>query len=99
MTENKEIINPADPDQPAKKTGHGPLIYDKGDIVRLSKPHACGANEFLIERRGVDIKLTCLKCDHKIWLKRPVFEKKLRKIKDSEGKFINPQRKEAGPLS
>ena len=35
-------------------------IYNLGTKVVMKKPHACGTNEWVITRVGVDIKLKCI---------------------------------------
>ena len=50
------------------------------DKVVMKKPHACGSNEWLIIRDGVDIKLKCLNCGREIMLDRLEFIKKLKKV-------------------
>lgn len=54
--------------------------YKLNDQVIMKKPHACGANLWVITRMGVDIKLKCITCGREIMLDRLVFEKKLKKI-------------------
>ena len=63
--------------------------YKLMDIVSLKKPHPCGENQWKIERMGADMKLRCLGCDKIIWLKRIEFDKRIRKIKDKNGKFVS----------
>lgn len=63
--------------------------YILGDEVTLKKGHPCGENHWKILRTGVDVKLQCLGCDKQIWLTRLEFEKRLRKIKDENGKFVS----------
>lgn len=63
--------------------------YILGDTVSLKKPHACNFNEWQIKRTGVDIKLECMGCHKQVWLTRIEFEKRLRKIKDEDGKFVS----------
>lgn len=63
--------------------------YKIDDIVTLKKGHPCGENMWRISRTGVDIKLECQGCKREIWLSRLDFEKKIRKIKDKDGKFIS----------
>ena len=58
--------------------------YKIGDKVIMKKPHACGENEWLITRVGVDIKIKCLNCGREIMLDRLEFEKKLRRVKNEE---------------
>ena len=55
-------------------------IYNLGTKVVMKKPHACGTNEWVITRVGVDIKLKCINCNREIMMDRLVFEKKLRRI-------------------
>lgn len=54
--------------------------YKVGDKVIMKKPHACGTNEWIITRNGVDIKLKCINCNHEIMMDRLEFEKKQRRI-------------------
>ena len=54
--------------------------YKVGDKVIMKKPHACGTNEWVIIRNGVDIKLKCINCNHEIMMDRLEFEKKQRRI-------------------
>ena len=55
-------------------------IYNLGTKVVMKKPHACGTNEWVITRVGVDIKLKCINCGREIMMDRLEFEKKLRRI-------------------
>ena len=48
--------------------------------VIMKKPHACGTNEWLITRVGVDIKIKCIHCNREIMMDRLEFEKKLRRV-------------------
>jgi hypothetical protein len=63
--------------------------YKINDIVTLKKGHPCGENMWQIERMGADMKLRCLGCDKIIWMKRIDFDKKIRRIKNKEGKFVS----------
>lgn len=56
------------------------LMYKLNDKVIMKKNHACGTNEWLITRVGVDIKIKCVNCNREIMLDRLEFEKKLRRI-------------------
>lgn len=62
--------------------------YKVGDLITLKKGHPCGTNEWKILRTGVDIKLECQGCQREVWLKRTDFERRLRRIKDEEGKWV-----------
>ena len=63
--------------------------YKINDIVSLKKGHPCGENLWQIIRLGADIKLKCLGCEKNIWMKRLDFDKKIRKIKNKEGKMVS----------
>ncbi|MDO5754815.1 MAG: DUF951 domain-containing protein [Tissierellia bacterium] len=65
------------------------MKYRVGDIVTLKKGHPCGENSWEILRTGADIKLRCLGCDRITWMKRLDFNKRIRKIKDKDGKFVS----------
>ena len=54
--------------------------FKLNDKVIMKKPHACKANEWLIIRDGVDIKLKCLGCAREIMLDRLEFIRKLKKV-------------------
>ena len=49
-----------------------------GDTVKLKKPHPCGANEWVVERVGMDIVLACSGCGHKVRLVRYEFDRRFR---------------------
>jgi hypothetical protein len=55
-----------------------PLQLVLGDVVRLRKPHPCGAYEWTVVRLGADIGLRCHGCGHKVLLPRRVLEKRLK---------------------
>lgn len=54
--------------------------FKLNDKVIMKKPHACGTNEWLIIRDGVDIKLKCINCGREIMLDRLEFIRKLKKV-------------------
>ncbi len=57
-----------------------PHTYEIGDRAEMKKNHPCGSKTWVIERTGVDIKLRCEGCGHRIMLSRPKFEKGLKRI-------------------
>lgn len=56
--------------------------FKLNDIVIMKKPHACGTNEWLIIRDGVDIKIKCQYCKREVMLDRLEFTHKLKKVKE-----------------
>lgn len=59
--------------------------FKLNDKVIMKKPHACGTNEWIITRMGVDIKIKCINCNREIMMDRLDFKKKLKEvIKDEE---------------
>jgi len=50
-----------------------------GEVVRLSKKHPCGGDEWEVVRLGADIGVKCLKCGRRVLLKRSVFERRVKK--------------------
>ncbi|MDW7981574.1 MAG: DUF951 domain-containing protein [Thermomicrobium sp.] len=50
------------------------------DVVRLRKPHPCGASDWVVVRVGADIGLRCLGCGRRILLPRHEFRRRLRTI-------------------
>ena len=57
-----------------------PKKYKLDSHVIMKKPHACGTNEWVITRMGVDIKIKCVACGREIMMDRIEFEKKLKKV-------------------
>ena len=54
--------------------------FNLNDLVVMKKSHACGSNNWLITRVGVDIKLKCQSCGREIMMDRLEFQKKLKKV-------------------
>lgn len=50
-----------------------------GDVVRLTKAHPCGSDEWQVVRLGADIGVKCLKCGRRVLLKRSVFARRVKK--------------------
>ncbi len=48
-----------------------------GDIVRLKKKHPCGGYQWQVVRLGADIGIRCLKCQRRVLLNRPTFERRI----------------------
>lgn len=57
--------------------------YGLNSIVVLKKEHPCGCNRFKVTRIGVDIKISCLNCGRVVMLPRIEFNKKIKKVEDS----------------
>ncbi|MCL5291816.1 MAG: DUF951 domain-containing protein [Actinobacteria bacterium] len=49
-----------------------------GDVVKLKKPHPCGANEWEVVKTGMDIGLKCTKCGRRVRLLRYDFDRRFR---------------------
>jgi hypothetical protein len=49
-----------------------------GDVVHLKKKHPCGNYEWQVIRLGADIRIKCLKCGHRVLLKRSFFERRVK---------------------
>ncbi|HZW68970.1 MAG TPA: DUF951 domain-containing protein [Pseudogracilibacillus sp.] len=56
------------------------------DIVEMKKPHPCGDNRWEIIRMGMDIRIKCLGCDHRVMLPRREFNKKMKKVLQTKEK-------------
>ena len=50
-----------------------------GDVIRMKKPHPCGAYEFLVLRVGMDFKIRCLGCGHGVMAPRKKIERNIKK--------------------
>lgn len=49
-----------------------------GDVVKLKKKHPCGANEWEVEKLGMDIGLKCVGCGRKVRILRSQFDRRFR---------------------
>ncbi|ACB86464.1 DUF951 domain-containing protein [Natranaerobius thermophilus] len=56
------------------------MEYDLNQVVRMKKPHPCGANLWKIIRLGADIRIKCLNCGRSVMIPRAKFEKRVKKI-------------------
>ena len=50
-----------------------------GDSVRMRKRHACGANEWIVVRTGIDIRIRCNQCNRTVLMPRSEFVKAAKK--------------------
>lgn len=48
------------------------------DVVRLRKPHPCGATDWKVDRIGADIGIKCLGCGRRILLSRRELSKRMK---------------------
>jgi hypothetical protein len=55
------------------------------DILRLRKPHPCGAYEWKVVRLGADIGLECLRCGRRVLLPRRELSRRLKSVVFSAG--------------
>ena len=58
--------------------------FKLNDKVIMKKPHACGTNEWIITRVGVDVKIKCVNCNRDIMMDRLEFKKKLKGVIDEK---------------
>lgn len=68
--------------------------YQKGMVIQMKKPHACGKNEWLILRTGPEVHLRCLGCHQEQWMRRSEFDKRLRRICEEDGRFVSAHAEE-----
>ena len=60
------------------------IVYEVGDIVKLKKPHPCGASEWEILRVGADFRLKCIGCGHQLMIARKVVEKSTKALQKKQ---------------
>ncbi|MCS7310049.1 MAG: DUF951 domain-containing protein [Armatimonadota bacterium] len=51
----------------------------EGDLVILRKPHACGANCWLVVQLGADVRLLCTHCRRRVLMPRDEFDRRMRR--------------------
>jgi hypothetical protein len=54
------------------------VILKTGDVVRLKKKHPCGNDEWLIDKLGTDVGMTCTKCRHHVLINRSTLERRIK---------------------
>lgn len=54
------------------------MDFAVGDVIKLKKPHPCGANQWEILRVGMDFRLKCCGCNHQVMVSRKLVEKNFR---------------------
>ncbi len=59
-------------------------LFTLNDEVIMKKAHACGANQWLITRVGVDVKIKCKNCGREIMMDRLEFQRKIKKVISNE---------------
>lgn len=64
-----------------------PLDLQLDDILKLKKPHACGANAWRVYRLGADIGLRCEGCGRLVLLPRSKLERRVRLIQRGDQSF------------
>ena len=64
----------ADKKQEKKKK----MDFKVGEIIKMKKKHACGANEWKLLRVGMDFRLQCMKCGREVMVPRKLVEKNFR---------------------
>ena len=63
-----------------KRMGGNIVDLNIGDVIKMKKPHPCGANEWEILRTGMDFRLKCVGCGHQVMVSRKLVEKNFRGI-------------------
>ncbi len=61
-------------------TSNVKLDYGLNSIIKTTKKHSCGNDEWEIIRMGADIKIKCTKCNRIIMLSRRNFNKRLKQV-------------------
>jgi len=56
------------------------IKLEVGDVIRMKKPHPCGAEEFDVLRVGSDLRIRCRGCGHDVTVARLKIEKNIREV-------------------
>ena len=54
------------------------MEFNVGQVIKIKKPHPCGANEWEILRVGMDFRLKCKGCNHQVMVPRKLVEKNFK---------------------
>lgn len=58
----------------------GEVRYVLGDVVRMKKPHPCGADTWQVWRTGIDFGIKCLGCGRRVMIPRRKFERSVKAL-------------------
>jgi hypothetical protein len=56
---------------------HGVLDLHLGDRLRLRRAHPCGGREWVVDRLGADIGITCRTCGRRVLIPRRQLERRI----------------------
>ena len=62
-----------------------PMKLYVGDILLLRKAHPCGSSEWQVTRTGMDFRIKCMGCGHRVMIPRVKLEKDIKKVVKSMG--------------
>jgi len=62
---------------PADMTDRPVLEVFLGDVVRLRRRHPCGGTDWVVDRLGADIGLTCRTCGRHVLIARTQLERRI----------------------
>ena len=54
------------------------MEFNVGQVIKMKKPHPCGANEWEILRVGMDFRLKGKGCNHQVMVPRKLVEKNFK---------------------
>ena len=54
------------------------MEFNVGQVIKMKKPHPCGANEWKILRVGMDFRLKFKWCNHQVMVPRKLVEKNFK---------------------
>ena len=54
------------------------MEFNVGQVIKMKKPHPCGANEWEILRVGMDFRLKCKGFNHQVMVPRKLVEKNFK---------------------
>ena len=54
------------------------MEFNVGQVIKMKKPHPCGANEWEILRVGMDFRLKCKGCNHQVMVPRKLLAKNFK---------------------
>lgn len=73
-----------------------PIPIYVGDELELRKPHACGANHWLVLRTGADLRIECAACGRSLMLPRRKVERSLKRFLARGPRYEAERRKAEG---
>lgn len=56
------------------------MWYEINDVITLKKKHVCGSFDWIVLRKGAELKIKCIKCSREIMILKIELDKKVKYV-------------------